>query len=134
MIKDKNKIPFILASDLGAAREHLFSRNGKGVKNLPQNEDKEIFCSVEMLDGTRQYLWMHRTETINKIFSKLFQERRYNQHIQFIEWDDRINCRCQDGIYISETNVFMTKNEFAKFRNTIMPYDEVMAKYKEERK
>lgn len=134
MIKDKDKIPFILASDLGSSREHLFSRNGKQIKNPPQDRENEIFCSIEMRNGERQSLWMRRTEAINKIFNRLFQERRSNQHIQFIEWDDRINCRCQDGIYISETNVFMTKEEFDKFRNSIMPYDDVMAKYMEERK
>ena len=132
MIKDISKIPFILANDLGSAREHLHHRNGKLTKNPPQDEKNEIFCSIEMRNGERQSLWMRRTEKINEIFSRLFQEHRYNQHIQFIEWDDRINCRCQDGIYISETNVFMTKKEFAKFRDTIMPYDEVMKRYKEE--
>lgn len=129
MIKDKDKIPFILASDLGSSREHLHHRNGKLTKNPPQDRENEIFCSIEMRNGERQSLWMRRTEAINKIFSRLFQERRSNQHIQFIEWDDRINCRCQDGIYISETNVFMTKEEFDKFRVTIMPYDKVMEVY-----
>lgn len=129
MIKDKDKIPFILASDLGSSREHLHYRNGKLTKNPPQDRENEIFCSIEMRNGDRQSLWMRRTEAINKIFSRLFQERRSNQHIQFIEWDDRINCRCQDGIYISETNVFMTKEEFDKFRGTIMPYDKVMEVY-----
>ena len=131
-MRNVEQIPFLLASDLGASREHLHSRNGKMAKNPPQDEKNEIFCSIEMLNGERQSLWMRRTKRLERIFRYLFQERRYNQHIQFIEWDDRINCRCQDGIYISEVNFFMTKEEFAKFRKTIVPYDEVMRRYKNE--
>jgi hypothetical protein len=131
MIKDISKIQFLLASDLGKAREHMHFRNGKLTKNPPQDEEKEIFCSISMLNGDRQSLWLHRTEKIDRIFRYLFQEHRFNQHIEFIEWDDRINCRCQDGIYISETNFFMTKEEFEKFRKKIMPYDKVMELYGE---
>lgn len=129
MIRDIDKIPFLSASDLGKSREHMHFRNGKLTKNPPQDKANEIFCSIEMLDGTRQSLWMHRTEKLDEIFDSLFQEHRFNQHIQFIEWDDKIRCRICDGIYISERSYFMTKQEFEKFRKTIMPYDEVMARY-----
>lgn len=129
MIRDISKIPFLSASDLGKSREHMHFRNGKLTKNPPQDKANEIFCSIEMRDGTRQSLWMRRTEKLNEIFDSLFQEHRFNQHIQFIEWDDKIRCRICDGIYISERHYFMTKEEFAKFRATIVPYDEVMAKY-----
>ena len=112
-----------MASDLGNAREHLHFRNGKQCKNNPQDKEKEVFCTIEMRNGNRTSLWMQRTEATEKFFARLFQERRYNQHIHFIEWDDRINCSVQDGIYISQTNFFMTKDEFAKFRKTIVPYD-----------
>lgn len=132
MIKYIDKIPFLQASVLGPSREHVHFRNGKFAKNPPQNKETEIFCSIQMLSGERQSLWMHRTEKINQIFDRLFQECRFNQHINFIEWDDRINCVCQDGIYISESNFFMTKEEFGKFRNSIVPYDEVIAAYKGE--
>jgi hypothetical protein len=133
MIKDINKIPFLTASDLGASREHMHFRNGKLTKNPPQDRTNEIFCSIKMRNGERQSLWMHRTEKLNAIFDRLFQDSRFNQHIEFIEWDDRINCVCQDGIYISESNFFMTKEEFEKFRQSIVPYDEVMAAYNGER-
>lgn len=129
MAKDINKIPFLSASDLGKSREHMHFRNGKLTKNPPQDKENEIFCSIEMLDGTRQSLWMHRTEKLNAIFDSLFQEHRFNQHIQFVEWGDKFRCRICDGIYISERSYFMTKQEFEKFRKTITPYDEVMAKY-----
>jgi hypothetical protein len=129
MIKDISKIPFLTASDLGKSREHMHFRNGKLTKNPQQDRQNEIFCSIEMRNGTRQSLWMHRTEKLNAIFNRLFQDVRYNQHINFIEWDDRINCVCQDGIYISESNFFMIKEEFEKFRKSIMPYDEVMEMY-----
>lgn len=129
MIKDTTKVPFLTAKDLGASREHMHFRNGKLTKNPPQDKESEIFCNIEMRNGDRQSLWMRRTEALDRIFRYLFQEHRYNQHINFIEWDDRINCRCQDGIYISESNFFMTKEEFAKFRATIVPYDEVMKMY-----
>ena len=131
MIEDINKIPFFLASDLGKSRENLFSRNGKQVKNPPQDRENEIFCSIRMLNGERAYLYMRRTPKVNKIFNRLFQDNRFNQHIEFIEWKDRINCVCGDGIYISSDNFFMTKEEFEKFRKSIVPYDEVMAEYKE---
>ena len=125
MIKELDKIPYLSASDLGKAREHLHFRDGKQIKNLPQNKLTEIFCVYEGRDGTRQSFWLHRTPAIEVYFARLFQESRYNQHIHFIEWDDRINCVAQDGIYISSTNFFMTKVEFAKFRKTITPYDEI---------
>ena len=129
MIKDISKIPFLIASDLGKAREHLHFRDGKQCKNHPQDKENEVFCSIEMRNGERQSLWMHRTEATNPFFARLFQERRYNQHIRFVEWNDRINCVVGDGIYISQTNFFMTKEEFVKFRKTIVPYDDVEVKY-----
>ena len=129
-MKDIDKIPFLQASDLGKSRENLFSRNGKQVKNPPQDREKEIFCSIKMLNGERAYLYMHRTPKVNAIFNRLFQDARFNQHIEFIEWKDRINCVCGDGIYISSDNFFMTKEEFDKFRKSIIPYDEVMEKYR----
>lgn len=132
MIKDISKIPFLLASDLGKSRENIFFRNGKQVKNPPPDRENEIFCSIRMRNGERAYLYMHRTPKINAIFSRLFQENRFNQHIEFIEWSDRINCVCGDGIYISSDNFFMTKEEFEKFRKSIISYDEAMEKYRTE--
>ena len=128
-------IPYLTASDLGSAREHLFSRNGKQVKNLSQNKSTEVFCSFETyskeseLWGSTIHFWMKRTEKVQAFFDRLIQDRRTNQHIQFIEWDDRINCVVCDGIYISQTNFFMTKEEFAKFYETIVPFDEIETKY-----
>ena len=123
-------IPYLTASDLGAAREHLFFRNGKQVSNPPQNKTKEVFCSFESYADNkcgldRIYFWMHRTEKVQQLFDTLFQERKHNQHIQFIEWDDRINCVVCDGLYISQTNFFMTKEEFMKFYNTIVLFDDI---------
>ena len=127
-------IPYLVALDLGVAREHLHFRNGKQVKNLPQDKAREIFCTFESyakenygLD--KKSFWMCRTENIQKFFDTLFQERKFNQHIHFIEWDDRINCVVEDGIYISQTNFFMTKEEFVKFYNTIVPFDEIKERY-----
>lgn len=128
-------IPYFAASDLGEAREHLFSRNGKLVKNLPQNKATEVFCSFESYAKENKrwvnsmHFWMKRTEKVQALFDTLFTERRSNQHIEFIEWDDRINCVVNDGIYISQTNFFMTKEEFAKFIKTIIPFDEIKTKY-----
>lgn len=129
MIKDKTKIPYLTAADLGKTREHLHFRGGKLCKNHPQDKANEVFCTIEMRNGNRSSLWMHRTEALAPFFNRLFQERRYNQHIHFIEWDDRINCVVGDGIYISQTNFFMTKEEFEKFRNTIVPYDDIKEVY-----
>lgn len=131
MIKDLSKIPYLTASDLGKAREHLFARNGKQMKNHAQDKNNEVFCTIEMRNGNRMSFWMRRTAATETFFARLFQERRYNQHIHFIEWDDRINCVVGDGIYISQTNFFMTKEELAKFRETIIPYDEIEARYYE---
>ena len=124
-------IPYFNASDLGEAREHIFSRNGKQVKNLPQDKATEVFCSFESYAKydkrwvSNMHFWMKRTEKVQALFDTLFKDRRSNQHIQFIEWDDRINCVVADGIYISQTNFFMTKEEFAKFIGTIIPFDEI---------
>ena len=113
-------IPYFTASDLGEAREHIFFRNGKQVKNLPQDKATEVFCSLESYAKedkrweNNMHFWMKRTEKIQALFDTLFSERRSNQHIEFIEWDDRINCVVCDGIYISQTNFFMTKEEFYK--------------------
>ena len=128
-------IPYLMASDLGAAREHLFFRNGKQVKNLPQDKATEVFCSFETYNKESElwlskiHFWMKRTDKVQVLFDTLFRDRRHNQHIEFIEWDDRINCVVNDGIYISSTNFFMTKEEFAKFYETIVPFDEIKTKY-----
>ena len=129
-------IPYLVASDLGTAREHLFFRNGKQVKNLPPNKSKEVFCSFESYATqpcglNKIHFWVHRTEKLQEFFDTLLQERKNNQHIHFIEWDDRINCVVEDGIYISQTNFFMTKEEFAKFYETIVPFDEIKERYQE---
>ena len=122
-------IPYLSASDLGAAREHIFFRNGKQVINQPQDKATEVFCSFESYAKedkrwkNSMHFWMKRTEKVQAIFDTLFQDRRSNQHINFIEWDDRVNCVVGDGIYISQTNFFMTKDEFAKFIKTIIPLD-----------
>ena len=118
-------IKYLSAKDLGKAREHLHFRNGKQVVNRPQNKATEIFCTYEGKGGARKSFWMQRTPKVEKYFATLFQERKSNQHIHFIEWDDRINCVVNDGIYISSTNFFMTKEECAKFLSKIVPYDEV---------
>lgn len=118
------KIQYLTAADMGRAREHLFFRNGRQIKNPPQDKMREVFCSIEMRNGIREHFWMQRTEVLEAFFAQLFQDNRYNQHIHFIEWDDRINCVVEDGIYISQTNFFMTKEELEKFRKTIIPYDE----------
>ena len=129
-------IPYLTASDLGAAREHIFFRNGKQVVNLPQNKKTEVFCSFESYMSAENkcglgsiHFWLQRTEKVQRFFDTLFSERKSNQHIEFIEWEDRINCVVQDGIYISQTYFFMTKEEFAKFYKTIVPFDEIKEKY-----
>lgn len=126
-------IPYLTAYDLGAAREHLHFRNGKQVKNKPQNIEKEVFCSYESYLGKvpreSHCFWMQRTPRLQDFFNTLFQERRSNQHIHFIEWEDRINCVVGDGIYISQTYFFMTKEEFQKFCDTIVPFDEIEERY-----
>ena len=70
-------------------------------------------------------LYPHTFLKVQQLFDTLFQERRHNQHIQFIEWDDRINCVVCDGLYISQTYFFMTKEEFMKFYNTIVLFDDI---------
>jgi hypothetical protein len=131
-------IPYFIASDLGEAREHIFFRNGRQVVNLPQNKATEVFCTFDSyakenkcgVDNIR--FWMKRTEKVQALFDTLFSERKYNQHIEFIEWDDRINCVVCDGIYISQTNFFMTKEEFVRFIETIIPFDEIKISYQYE--
>jgi len=126
--KDIEFTPYLFASSLGKAREHLYFRDGKQMYNKPQDKVNEIFCVYESKNGSKAF-WMERTPMIEKFFAQVFQARRSNQHIHFYEWSDRINCSVEDGIYISHTNFFMTKEEFAKFLDTIVPYDEY---YKEE--
>lgn len=124
-MKAINNIPFLQAKSLGQAREHLFFLNGKQAINKPQDKAKEIFCTYEGRDGVRKHFWLTRTPDVDYFFDTLFQESRYNQHIHFIEWDDRINCSVEDGIYISHTNFFMTKEEFGKFLETIVEYENI---------
>lgn len=122
-------IPFLNASDLGKAREHLFFRNGKQCKNRPQDKTNEVFCTIEMRNGSRMSFWMQRTAAMEPLYAKLIQDRKYNQHIRFVELESEVYCTIEDGIYISQTRFCMTKEEFAKFRETIVPYDEVEMKY-----
>lgn len=126
---DISKIKYLQAKDLGKAREVIFSRNGKQVKRYPQDKANEVFCTYQGKGEPSKHFWLHRSPEVEKLFATLFQERKYNQHIHFIEWDDRINCSVNDGICISSTNFFMTKEECDKFLDTIVPYDEVEEKY-----
>lgn len=57
------------------------------------------------------YGWLTRSEATNKFTKTLFQESAFNQHIHFIEWDDRFNCVIEDGIYISQEHFWMSKEE-----------------------
>lgn len=118
-------IPYLKAEDLGKAREHLHFRNGRLAKNSPQDEQKEVFCSIDKLGAPSKCFWMQRTNKLQEFFNYLIQENRSNQHITFIPWDDRVNCVVCDGIYISQTNFFMTKEEFKKFCETIVPFDQI---------
>lgn len=121
--------PWITADELGTAREHLMSvRTSKpGVnrmfRNRPQNRETEMFFRVEMKDGTRRYGWLTRNDTTDRFTSGLLQENRFNQHIEFIEWDDPklINCVVGDGLYISESHFFMTHEELQKFLDRMEP-------------
>lgn len=116
-------IPFVKANELGAAREHIFFLNGKQVKGKPQDRVTEMFCTYEKDGYSIKHFWLTRTERINEFCSKLFQDSRFNQHIHFIEWKDRICCVVGDGIYISQTYFFMTKEEFTRFMLTITPFE-----------
>ena len=124
-----NTIPYLTVSDLGRAREHLHFRNGKRVQNHPQDKRNEVFCHISSKGIPGRCFWMQRTPRLNEFFDYLIQDRRENQSIEFIEWDDRYNCVVEDGIYISQTYFFMTKEEFAKFYETIVPFDEIKEKY-----
>lgn len=125
----ETNIPFLNASDLGKAREHLFARNGKQCKNCPQDKTNEVFCHAEMMDGNKIYFWMQRTAAMEPLYAKLIQDRKHNQHIRFVELESEVYCTIEDGIYISKTRFYMTKEEFAKFRETIIPYDEIEVRY-----
>lgn len=125
----ETNIPFLNASDLGKAREHLFTRNGKQCKNCPQDKTNEVFCYAEMMDGNKIHFWMQRTAAMEPLYAKLIQDRKYNQHIRFVELESEVYCTIEDGIYISKTRFYMTKEEFAKFRETIIPYDEIEVRH-----
>ena len=118
-----DKIPFVWAHELGPAREHIFFLNGKQVKNKPQDEKREMFCHYEKDGYSVKHFWLTRSARTDEFTSKLIQDSRFNQHIHFIEWKDRICCVVEDGIYISRTYFFMHKDEFARFMDTITPFE-----------
>ena len=126
-----NKIPWLTASDLGKAREHLHFPKGKQ-RNPQQSRETEVFCVHEINGISQKCFWMQRTPATEKFFNTLIQDCRFNQHIHFNEWGDRILAVVGDGIYISQTYFFISKEEFVKFCATIVPYDEVREKYFQE--
>lgn len=116
------EFPWIKAEELGRLREHIFSvptnrktKDGRTIwrqfRNVPQDKAKEIFVAFELQNGTKKYGWLTRNETTCKFTKYLFQENAFNQHINFIEWDDRFNCVVEDGIYISQEHFWMSKEE-----------------------
>jgi len=115
--------PFIAADELGAARQHLLSP-AKSCKKSEQNREDELFFTYDIQGGKKVYGWLTRNETTNRFTDVLLQVHRSNQHIQFIEWSDRINCMVEDGTYISSVNFFMTHEEFEKFLSRIVPCGE----------
>lgn len=130
-------VPYLTAEYLGNAREILFFRDGKQVKNIPQDKKNEVYFNIEKcveVDGKKEFRsvkkgYMKRTEKLKEFFDYLFQDSRFNQHLHFVEWSDRYNCVVEDGIYISQCNFFMTKKEFEKFEKSIIPYDDAMKEY-----
>ena len=115
--------PFIAADELGAARQHLLSP-AKSRKKSEQKREDELFFTCDIQGGKKVYGWLTRNETTNRFTDVLLQVHRSNQHIQFIEWSDRINCIVEDGTYISTVNFYMTHEEFAKFLSRIAPCGE----------
>ena len=129
------EVPYIVSKSLGKARQILHFKNGKLAKNIKPDIDNEVFFSIQKIDkvenGKKSYRYVNqgylrRTKEMKPFFDYLIQDNKYNQHIEFIEWDDRYNLVIVDGIYISQTNVFMTKEEFNKFEKRIIPYEKVM--------
>lgn len=124
--------PWIKAEELGPVREHLFFYKSEGAKtsrqfrNRKSNRDTEIFISIELRNGTRKHGWLTRNETTDRFTDTLFQDRRQNQHIRFVEWEtpSLINCVVEDGIYISQSHFFMTKEELEKFLEKWAPAEQ----------
>lgn len=110
--------PYVTADELGATRQvDIYKRH----KQPAQDRDREIYSSCDMRAGRGPRGWLTRNETTDRFTSHLIQDCYFNQHIQFIEWNDRINCMVEDGIYISSVNFFMTRGEFIKFLSRIPP-------------
>lgn len=130
------EFPWIKAEELGRLREHIFSvptnrktEDGRTVwrqfHNVPQDKAREMFVSFEFRDDTKRYGWLTRSEVTNKFTKTLFQESAFNQHIHFIEWDDRFNCVVEDGIYISQAHFWMSKEEMHNLIERMEPALEV---------
>ena len=112
--------PWVKSEELGSIREHLFSFNHKSFKNEPQNRETEMFVTFEM-KGKQIHGWLTRNETTEKFTNQIFEDCRFNQNIHFIEWDTRINCVVGDGIYISSSHFWMTKEECEKLIQRMIP-------------
>lgn len=112
---------------LGQARYIEFFDNGKLVKNIRQ--PGEVFFTVKkrIYDGDNfkfsnsKYGYIHVTEGMREIFGTLFQERKENMHIEFIEWSDSFNVVFCDGIYISQRMCRLEKEEFYEWEKNMLP-------------
>lgn len=130
------EFPWIKAEELGILREHIFSvptnrktEDGGTVwrqfHNVPQDRAKEMFVTFEFQNGTKRYGWLTRSAATYRFTNTLFQESAFNQHIHFIEWNDRFNCVVEDGIYISQAHFWMSKEEIHNLIARMEPASEV---------
>ena len=108
----------------GEARYIEFFKNGKQVHNVQNTE--EVFFTIEKRKENgngynKKYGYVKLTSEMRMIFTTLFQERRKNMHLTFIEWKDCYNVVFSDGIYISEKMCKLEKNDFSEWEETIQP-------------
>lgn len=88
---------------------------GHGQEVVLTSQKPEVFTVFELKKDKNVFGYIKRTVAVDREFCGLFADRRFNQNIHLIEWDDRFLVCFNDGMYISANYRFVTKNEVFAF-------------------
>ena len=91
-----------------------FFKDGKQVKNV-KNLD-ELFFTISLRNTNKKFGYLKPTKFLSDISKQyLLQDKKYNEHINIIEWDDFFLLRLRDGLYISNYDFFISKENLIDY-------------------
>lgn len=94
--------------------------DGKSYQTNVKQMENEMFFSINYVkDGKRKSKrgYVIKNKKINRIFSTIYSDRRSNDHIELIEWDNCFNVVCESGNYIASRSLRMDKKQIFELFN-----------------